>query len=428
MNLKLFYDAAQAAEAALTKVSNEINELYESGPDGVTKGLAMKSQYDEAKLNAKKANDMYISKREEAAGRENPGSHFMPVGGTPPEEKPKEVEDILKSKEYFNSFFRALKMGVTPTTIQNGQHRGEQFAVLMTARDEMRRVRNALSGDGGDPVGEQGGFLQPVDFDNKIHELQRAMVDLAPSMNIENVTAYSGWRAVEQATALLPFAAMTPQVTTILPTAESPLFSKVEYTLADYAGRWPVSNDLLSDTPVAVMNYLARWAAKKEVLTNNSLILTLINALTSPGNIALTGLEDALRAALNTGLDPAISAAATIFTNQSGFNLLDQLEDGMGRPMLQPDVTQPTLLRYKGRPIVKLSDALWPLQSGRAPIAVGYGAEYLTFFRKASMQFDSTNIGGDAWLYNTTEVRAIMRCVAKEIDAGSMVLLKVALT
>jgi HK97 family phage major capsid protein len=381
---------------------------------------------DELKNKQKEADQMYVSMSAAAQGAEDPKGKFMPVGGTQPEEKPKEVEDILKSKEYFNSFFNALKMGVTPTTIQNGQHRAEQFAVLMGARDQMQRVRNALSGDGGSPAGAEGGFLQPTDFDNKIHELQREMIDLATYMNVENVTAYSGWRAVETATALLPFAAMTPQVTTILPVAESPLFTKVTYTLADYAGHWPISNDLLADTPVAVMNYLARWAAKKEVLTNNSLILALINALTAPGDIALAGLEDALRAALNSGLDPAISSAATIFTNQTGFNLLDQLEDGMGRPMLQPDVTQPTQMRYKGRPVVRLSDAFWPLQDTRAPFAVGYGKEYLTLFRKASMQFDSTNVGGSSWDYNNTDCRAILRAHARQIDAAAMVLLTVA--
>jgi HK97 family phage major capsid protein len=415
INLKQFYDAAQAAGAAVTKIANEINALFEAGE--TEKALALRPKLDELKAKQKDADQMYVSMSASAQGGEDPKGKFMPVGDAAPQEPPKEMKDVLKSREYFNKFFDALKMGVTTRTLHNGQHRPEDFRILL----------DVLSGDGTtSTAGDQGGFLLPTDFDNKIHELQRGMVSLADYVNVENVQAYSGWRAVEKAVPAAAYGALTPQVSDEIDAAESPLFAKVEYTLADYAGYWPISNDLLSDTPVNVMNYLAKWAARKEVLTLNTLILALIDAITTPGNIALASLEDALRAALNTGLDPAISVAATIFTDQTGFNLLDQLEDGQGRPMLQPDVTQPTLMRYKGRPVVRLSDALWGLQSSRAPFAVGWGQEYCTLFRKESMQFDSTNIGGNSWRYNNTECRAILRAVAKEIDAGAMVLLKVA--
>ena len=64
--------------------------------------------------------------------------------------------------------------------------------------------------------------------------------------------------------------------------------------------------------------------------------LALIVALT-PVDVT-NGLEafDKIKYALNVTLDPAISATVLIFCNQSGIDLMDQLDDGVGRPILQP--------------------------------------------------------------------------------------------
>ena len=132
---------------------------------------------------------------------------------------------------------------------------------------------------------------------------------------------------------------------------------------------------------------------------------------------------------LNKTLDPAFSASATIFTNQSGLDVMDQLDDGTGRPLLQPDPSSPTAFRVKGRPVVTLSDAHWAnlATPARARIAIGDGREYLTIFRRNGFEFASTNVGGSAWRSNSTEVRGIARLDQEEVDAGAMALLKVTL-
>jgi len=425
INLRSFYDRTVAADGEVQVLSKKISDLFDANDDAKEKEAeALRPQLADLLAKAKKANEMYISMKEASQGTgENISDRFIPAGGTPAPEQPKELKDVLASPEYFRTFFNALKKGVSLHSLANGQHRPEVYNILM----EARRMSNAMSGDGGDPAGEEGGFLQPTDFDNKIHELQRAMIDWSTYMNVENVNTLTGWRAVEQAAVTTGLSALTPQVTGAIPeiTGE-PKFDKLEFTLADYAGFLPISNDLLADTPIALMNYIAKFFAKKEVITNNVLIRAIIEAVTTPGNTTLAGMEDAMRLALNSTLDPAISLQATIFTDSTGFDLMDQLEDGQGRPFLQPDPTQPTLLRYKGRPIVRFSDAMWPLISSRAPVAIGWGQEFCTYFRKNGLQYDSTPVGGNAWRYNNTEVRGIMRAVAKQVDASAMVLLKVA--
>jgi HK97 family phage major capsid protein len=176
------------------------------------------------------------------------------------------------------------------------------------------------------------------------------------------------------------------------------------------------------------MNYLAKWAAKKAALTNTSRILALINALT-PTAVATTDDQyAAIKTALNITLDPAISAGATIFTNQKGFDILDQILDGDGRPLLQPDPSMPTSYRVIGRPLVVIATRVWAnmTSTDRARLAIGDGKEFMTLFRRNPLEMASTNIGGDAWRKNNTEVRAIMRLDEAVMDATAMELLTLA--
>lgn len=411
MILKPYYDAAQAANQLVTAKAEEIDALFNAGK--ISEALELRPALDEAKTKATSANQLYLSMQDASAPGSDPASRFTPAGGNP---EPKHVADMRKSNEYTKAFFSAFKSGVSPKTIMAGQHRAEPYKILL----------DALTETGGNPVGEDGGFLLPVDFDNLIKELLREYPDMAPYVNVEDVNAYSGWRAVEQAAAALPFAAITENVT--LAEMEAPKFDKVTYTIVDYGGYLPVSNDLLSDTPANIMAYVGRWVAKKIALTNTSRILNLINAI-SPTVIATT--DDrfaAIKTALNITLDPYISATASIFTNQKGFDLLDQELDGEGRPLLQPDPAAPTTFRMMGRPVVVLPTANWANMTAadRARMAIGNGKQFATLFRRSPLEMASTGIGGDAWRLNNTEVRAIYRIDEAVMDASAMALLTLA--
>lgn len=411
MNLKKYLDAVNAAEARVQQIAAQVNTHFESGE--VEKALEMRAELDKAKEDAKGANQLYISMREATSGEGDPAQRFVPVGG---DKEPKEVREMRASNEYLQTFFAAFKGGVSPKSIRAGTHRAEPYQILMAA----------LTETGGSPTGEDGGFLLPIEFDNKIKELMRKYPDMAPYVNVEEVTAYTGWRAVEQAAAALPFAAITENVT--LAEMEQPKFDKVAYTVVDYGGYLPVSNDLLADTPVNIMNYLGRWVAKKIALTNTARILALINAI-SPTAIATT--DDrfaAIKTALNITLDPVISAGASIFTNQKGFDLLDQEIDGEGRPLLQPDPSAPTSFRLMSRPVVVVPTTQWAnlTSTDRARMAIGDGKEFATLFRRSPLEMASTSIGGDAWRFNNTEVRAIYRIDEAVMDAAAMTLLTLA--
>ncbi len=409
-NLQALYEHVMKADAARNQIAQEIIRLNEEGK--YEEALELQPKLDAAKKEYSAANSQYLSVLDVVGDGQDPAKKFVPMGGDP---EPKEVTDLRASKEYSNQFWKAFRSGVTPKTIVNGQHSAERFGRLM----------DALTETGGNPVGEQGGFLNPIEFDGNIIERMKQFVDLVAScFNLELVTAYSGWRAIETATALLPLQAMTENVDQT--EIENPEFTKITYTATDRGGFLPIGNDLLSDSSANIMAYVARWFGKKVVLTRNYYALTLINALAAIAVAAAKDLPAALKTALNKTLDPAVSAGASIVLNQSGFNVLDQLLDGTGRPLIQPDPTNPTQMMYKGRKIVMLADRLWGNLAGpdRARIFVG-GPEYLTFFQRAAFEMATTNVGGEAWRKNNTEVRGIMRSDCKEIDAEAGALLTV---
>jgi HK97 family phage major capsid protein len=416
MDLKKLYDRVLKADAERNRIASDIVRLNDE--DKFDEALKLQGSLDNAVADYKSANGLYLSALAATNGGPDPATRFTPMGGAP---ETQEIQDLRASKEYMQEWLKAFRMGATPKTIKGGTHNAEQFP----------RLINALTETGGSPAGEDGGFLNPVDFDNKIRELMRKYVDLAEYVNVEDVNTLTGWRVVEQFAAALPLTKVTTELTVKGDgdEGEQPKFNKVDYSLDEFFDFLRVGNSLMQDTPINLMAYLSKWFGKKVVLTHNSLALTLLNAITGTAVADYKTLLSAIKTVLNKTLDPAFSASAGIFTNQSGFDLLDQLEDGTGRPLLQPDPTAPTQFKVKGRPVVMLSDAHWPNMTGpaRARIAIGDGREYMTLFRRNAFEFSSTTIGGSAWRSNSTEVRGIARFDAQEVDTGSMTVLKVTL-
>lgn len=415
MNLKNLYDRVMKANAERNRIASEIVRLNDE--DKYDEALKLQDSLDQAVFEYENANKLYLSMLTATNSGSDPAQRFTPMGGASGE--PQEIKDLRASPQYMQQWLNAFRLGATPKSVKGGMHSAELFPLLV----------NALTETGGSPAGEEGGFLNPVDFDNRIVELMRQYIDLSAYFNVETVTTLTGWRVIEQFAAALPLTKSTTEMEERTTEGESPLFNKIDYSLDEYRDFLPVSNTLMQDTPVNIMNYLGGWFSKKLVLTHNSVILALINAI---GGTAVSDYKTtlaAIKTVLNKTLDPAFSATASLFTNQSGLDVLDQLEDGTGRPLLQPDPSNATQFRVKGRPVIYLSDAHWANMSGpaRARIAIGDGRSYATLFQRAGFEFSSTNVGGKAWRSNSTEVRGIARMDIAAMDTDAMAVLRVTL-
>ncbi len=328
--------------------------------------------------------------------------------------EPKSRKEMRGSNEYARAFCYAIRNGISP---RKGR-----------ADERCKILYDAMTEGGGDPAGEDGGFLVPVDIDNTIHELRRELSPLAELFSVETVTAPTGWRVIDTA----PSSAMPSidEMGTVANNSDQPLFGKVTYALAKYGLRIPISNELMNDEAANLMAYLGRWFAKKLVLTENSLLIT---ALGTPSAALTTGsieADAAIKTILNKTLDPALSRSAVILTNQTGFDALDQLVDLNGRGLLQPDPTNATMMKMFGRRVVAVSDAQLPNLSTNsyAPFYIGDFREFATLFSKDGFEVASTDIGGDAWAKDSTEVRGIARLCVSKFDTAAVVARKLALS
>lgn len=267
----------------------------------------------------------------------------------------------------------------------------------------MQEYKAALS----ENSGKDGGYIVPEDITTTINQLKQTVDSLEQYVNVQPVSTNKGARTIEKRAASTPFAPLSEYgKPNAMQEIASPEFDRLSYAIEDYAGFLPVPNDLLDDTDQALESYLRQWIAKKSIATRNYLILQEINKLTK------VDLKDynGLKTTLNVTLDPIFAGAANIFTNQDGFNYLDQLEDKNGRPLLQPDPTNPTRKLFSGKPVIVLSNkTIATDKDGKAPFIVGDLKEAVILWDRKQLSIDMTKEGGNAWRTNTSEFRAIER-------------------
>ncbi|HDT6576968.1 TPA: phage major capsid protein [Bacillus cereus] len=267
----------------------------------------------------------------------------------------------------------------------------------------MQEYKAALS----ENTGKDGGFIVPEDITTTINQLKQTTDSLEQYVNVQPVSTNKGARTLEKRAASTPFAPLSEYgKPNAMQEMASPEFDRLSYAIEDYAGFLPVPNDLLDDTDQALESYLRQWIAKKSIATRNYLILQEINKLTKVDLKDYNGLKKTL----NVTLDPIFAAVANIFTNQDGFNYLDQVEDKNGRPLLQPDPTNPTRKLFAGKPVIVLSNkTIATDKDGKAPFIVGDLKEAVILWDRKQLSIDMTKEGGNAWRTNTSEFRAIER-------------------
>lgn len=396
-----------------TQIRTASAELANSALDsGIPMEEIEKKQAEIADMQAR-MNALQASYDAERAGTEG---RLNPIQPTEKKEEKKTMNEIRKSNEYARAFAYAMKHGINR---RNG-----------FGNENVKILYDALTEEGGTPAGTDGGFLVPEDMDNQIRELKRQLNPLSALFNVETVTSYTGWRVVDTA----PSAGMTlvNEMGTI-PTDDQPAFVKVPFTLDKYALRLPVSNELLSDEVAGLMAYLSRWFARKQVLTENALLIATLKTLTAssivPSGTGKTAI-DGFKTAMNKALDPAISLSSVIICSQSAFDAVDQIVDDQGRGLLQPNPANATEMRILGRPVHVVSDAFLPNGTGTgtpAEIFIGDGHEFATLFQKDGFEIASTDIGGNAWATDSTEIRGISRMCVSKFDTAAMVRRNIAL-
>lgn len=314
------------------------------------------------------------------------------------------LSDMLKSREYARAFAYAIRNGIT---VRNGM-----------GNEKCKPLFDALTIGGGTTPGEDGGFLVPEDVQNAIIETQRELNPLKELFTVESVTSQSGYRVLDTAPSI-PMAKISEMGQ--IGSTEQPKFARIPYSLDKYAEILPISAELESDEVAGLFAYLGSFIAKRVTITENSILMALLNTLS--GSAIAAGKElSGIKSALNKELDPVIAAGAVIVTNQDGFDVLDNMDDQTGRPLLQTNPLNGTPHMANGKEVHVLSNNVLKSTSGSAPIFIGNFKQYATLFERNPVEVVSTNIGGTAFATDSVNVRYTKRMDARVFDSAAVVM------
>lgn len=300
-----------------------------------------------------------------------------------------------KAEEYKQAFYNNLK--------------GQATTKDMTVLNAVQQLSTAN--------GQSGGYLIPADQNTKIIELKKAYFSFRDYIDIEPVTTMQGSRVVEESADSVPFINLTEgqKITEV----DAPKFVKVDYKIKDYAGFLPIPNNLITDSDNAIESYLNNWLARKALTTENKVILDKLQEMKS-SKTAVKTIDD-LKDVINTKLSSVFKDTAKIFMNNDAFNYFAKLKDENGRYLLESDPKKPTQKLIDGVPVVEIPNEIFKTSEQKATIYVGDLQRAVTMYDRQALSLLSTNVGGDAFFNNTTNIRAIIRFDVQEIDKRAIV-------
>jgi HK97 family phage major capsid protein len=255
----------------------------------------------------------------------------------------------------------------------------------------------------------KGGYLVPEEQMRQIREYRKAYTALKEFTHVQHANSISGKMPTlgDETGKLTAF----EELNSIKQSDFD--FGQLKYEIKDYGDIIPVSNQLLDDADVNLTAIIGQRFARKAVNTENDEILKLLKKLTPT---AVTDAKGFMKI-LNVSLDPSYYANARIVTNQDGFQWLSELEDAQKRPLLVPDVAAPDTYRFRGKPIVVVSNGTLSTETKKVPFYVGSIADYVAFFERAGVEIAvSTDFLFDKY---ATALRCVERfgVVADDTDA-----------
>ncbi|OOM76581.1 phage major capsid protein [Clostridium sp. BL-8] len=303
-----------------------------------------------------------------------------------------------------------------------------------TTSEERAVIKNIVIE--GDPT--KGGVAIPADVSTDIKTYQDTTrnFDIRPYITVEPVTTLTGSR---------PYSTNQPEASGFAPVDESkaiqemyePTFDKLAYTIQKYAGYIPVSNELLSDSTYGIYNYLVKWLGEGELNTYAYQVFNGVGTKSAQGLLTevakgATGIlkdritkmttapgVDDFKSIFNVDLETVSGDNIVIFTNADGYQYLDTLKDATKRYYMQPDPTKASGYAFLGKEIVKVPKKFLPTDATDGiPYIIGDLKQLYTLYDRQAMSVQSTNVGGDAWRTDTSELKGIFRFDGKIMPAN----------
>lgn len=317
------------------------------------------------------------------------------------------IRNKIEKQTFLDSIEMPKKSAVPTPPADSSNRKNVSFiraCIKKFSGRKLTEVENALllpTYTGSTPDGENNeGYILPQDIQTKIHKRIREYKSLRTVCGHLTTTALTGSYPVENLDSLTGLKDFTDG--TDLTESDDIKFNKLSFSLKEKGALIRLSNTLLALSDNDLMAYIVDIFAKKAVITENAMAIEALGR--GKATKTLTGWQ-ALKSSINKDLDPASLYNTVIVTNQDGFDYLDMALDTNGRPILQPDITNPTVKRFAGFPVHVFSNAMLPVKSGKAPIYYGNISEGVKFIELNLMSFATSSEAG--FKQNTTYARLI---------------------
>ena len=261
-------------------------------------------------------------------------------------------------------------------------------------------------------VNDDGGYTVPEDIQTKINQYKTADFSFEDYIDKENVTTAKGSRIYQKKTDVTGFSKVD-EGSDFAEIAE-PKFEKQTFEITEKGGVLAVTNSLLRDTAENIENVIVEWFAKNRRATINNDVLTLLATKTKT---AITDVVKGLKKVINVTLGAAYAGTSKIYTNDDGVDLLDNLVDTNGRPLLNPIPTEPKKLQLsvgaRVIEIVNVPNSVLKTTGKKIPFVVGDLHEAIKRFDRQSLEIKGSDIASvgslNAFSQNLTLFRGIMR-------------------
>ncbi|MBO3796833.1 phage major capsid protein [Bacillus subtilis] len=295
-----------------------------------------------------------------------------------------EIENLQTEFEVKSAIFEEEKGSIDIPEPSNKNEKADAVKAFYKVLQgkSLTEAENALL-TGGDKEANSENYLVPQDIHTEIKELRREYKSARPLIGYYNTSTLTGSFVFENSDSITELTNFTDGDD--ISESDKPKFKNVPYNVMDYGALLPISRKLLKNETGGLLSYLGKWFNRKAVRTENKKIFAELK--NGKKVKTLKGYKD-LKSSINKDLDPALLIGMKIITNQDGFDYLDSEVDGIGRPILQPNPSNPTQKLFIGFPVEVFSNAELPTASGKAPIIYGSTVDGATFIDRDQLQLD----------------------------------------
>ena len=257
-----------------------------------------------------------------------------------------------------------------------------------------------------------GGYTVPEDILTRINTYKETKKSLKDLVRVEKVNTNKGQRTFKKRSQQTGFTKVGEGGK--IGAKATPQFERISYEIDKYAGYFPVTNELLSDSDANIANTLIEWIGDESRVTENKLILAQIATL---DQVKLSGLDD-IKKALNVTLGQAFKATSKIITNDDGLQYLDTLKDKDGKYLLQPNPSNPMELRLSAGattvPVEVIPNGDMPTATNKVPFIIGDLKEGVVYWDRQLMNIKMSDIAQVGELNAYEEDLTLFRAIERE--------------